>query len=99
MDKAKVEEIAKQLGLEPELVWSWSARFRKMNPWGGGRPRGRLRRPAGWIAVGDAKAKYEVDGDTLRVWRASGLPFKKTRGNMILMNEPALRVYVDRSRK
>ena len=86
LDKATLKTIARRLDVPLETVARWHRESRHFLSNSPGRPKGKLKRPAGTLSTADVIARYGIDRKILTQWREQGIPHQFV-GMMIVFNE------------
>ena len=94
MEKYELLKIAQSTGIAAEQIARWHIQegplYVSANP---GRPKGKIKRPAGCISIGDARRKYNLKTAQLQKWREEGLP-TVTSGTMVAIKESELKRWI-----
>ncbi len=94
MDYKDLLKIAQSTGIAAEKLVQWhhteSPYFISKNP---GRPKGKLKRPKGTLSIGDARRKYDLTTEQVRLWREEGMP-SVTLGTLVAIREADLKTWM-----
>lgn len=93
-DEYELLKIAERVGIAADQVIRWnyieSPHFRSKNP---GRPKGKIKRPAGCLSIGDVRKKYDLTTEQIRRLREAGMP-SVTLGTLVAIRESDLKAWL-----